>query len=262
MATWNENPSWTDVQDLNRGQQYAARDGVTHADFNTLVHNLLYLYKNALGAGAAAELVAIQVPALGAADKGDWIESGTGDYYMENTFTDVPAGSAVLQACTDVKVFTENGLRLEYNNDWEIRIDSLPESSCALSLLFIPHDVEDEPCIFPPLGVGSGNGTTGKYYAIRVPAAGSTDMYGWASTQSGYELYISDVAWMTEALYVELKSENSDLFTKHNISLYQDNGYLEFSIDSLPERESVLYVVVPGYSNAGFLNGGYHNAHT
>lgn len=254
MASWTENPAWTEAQDINGGQQYTARDGVTHSAFNALVHNLLYLYQNLSSTGV--ELVSINVPAASATDKGKWIKGGAGGYYMENTFTDAPAGSAAFQSCTDVKAFTENGLRLEYKDDWEIRIDSLPATACTMFLLFIPHDVEDEPCIFPPLGVGSGSGTTGKYYAIHVPAAGSTDTYGWAAAQSGYELYIGDVAWMTEALYVELKSENSDLFTKHNISLYQDNGYLEFSIDSLPERESVLYVVVPGYSNAGFLNGG------
>lgn len=256
MSIWNTNPPWTNLEDLNRGQQFTARDGVSFVDFNAIIHNLLWLKSNGSATTSIAGLVTIEVPAAGAASKGDWIESVNGSYYRENTFTDAPAGSAVLQTCSDVKAFTENGLRLEYNHDWEIRIDSLPAAACTMFLLFIPHDVEDEPCIFPPLGVGSGGGATGKYYAIHVPAAGSTDMHGWAPTQSGYELYISDVAWMTETLYVELKSENSELFTKHNINLYQDNGYLEFSIDSLPERESVLYIVVPGYSNAGFLNGG------
>ena len=257
MPVWNTNPSWIDPQNINLGQQYTSADGVTYVDFNTLIHNLLYLKKNS-AAASKAELVTIEVPAAGSTDTGDWIKGGIGDsYYRENTFTDASASSAVLQSCTDVKAFTENGLRLEYNNDWEIWIDSLPESSCTLFLLFIPHNVEDEPCIFPPLGIGSSNGAAGKYYTVLVPAADATDLYGWAATQDGgYELMIPDVEWMKESLFIELKSENAELFTKHNIVLYQDNGFLDFSIDSLPERESVLYIYVPTVVNGGLLNGG------
>ena len=96
----------------------------------------------------------------------------------------------------------------------------------------------------------------GKYYTVIVPAADATDLYGWTAVQSGYELMIPDVEWMKENLFIELKSENSALFTKHNIVLYQDNGFLDFSIDSLPERESILYIYVPTVVNGGLLNGG------
>ena len=96
----------------------------------------------------------------------------------------------------------------------------------------------------------------GTFYTVRVPAAGAAELYGWTAAQSGYELNIPNVEWMTENLVVELKSENAALFTEHNIVLYQDNGFLEFSIDSLPERESVLYIYVPTVVNGGLLNGG------
>lgn len=94
------------------------------------------------------------------------------------------------------------------------------------------------------------------FYTVRVPAAGATDLYGWTEAQSGYELYIPDVEWMTENLFVELKSENAALFTEHNIVLNQDNGFLDFSIDSLPEKESILYIYIPSVVDNGLLNGG------
>lgn len=98
----------------------------------------------------------------------------------------------------------------------------------------------------------------GKYYTVLVPAAGSSDLYGWYFNQSSelYELQIMDVEWMKESLFIELKSENTALFTEHNVKLYQDNGFLDFSIDSLPENESTLYIYVPTVINGGQLNGG------
>lgn len=257
MSAWNTNPTWANPQDFNLGQQFTSRDGVTYVDFNAIIHNLLWLKRNSSAATPVAELVTIEVPAAGSVNTGDWIKGGIGDsYYMENTFTDASASSAVLQSCTNVKAFTENGLRLEYKNDWEIWIDSLPESSCVLSLLFIPHNVEDEPCIFPPLGVGGNNGDPGTYYTVKIPTAGSENMYGWYAVGDIYELQIMDVAWMTADLFLELKSENAALFTEHGLTLHQDDGFLDFSIDSLPERESTLYIVVPNYTDSGLLNGG------
>lgn len=98
----------------------------------------------------------------------------------------------------------------------------------------------------------------GKYYTVLVPAAGASDLYGWYFNQSSelYELQIMDVTWMTYDLFLELKSENTSLFTEHNLKLYQDDGFLDFSIDTLPERESVLYIYVPTVVNGGQLNGG------
>lgn len=99
-------------------------------------------------------------------------------------------------------------------------------------------------------------GNAGTYYTVAIPAATDTDLKGWAATASGYELMIGDVAWMTEDLFIELKCENAAVFTEHNLMLHQDNGFLDFSIDSLPERASTLYIVVPNYADGGLLNGG------
>lgn len=99
-------------------------------------------------------------------------------------------------------------------------------------------------------------GDAGTYYAIAIPAATDTDLKGWTAVASGYELLIADVEWMKENLFVELKSENAALFTEHNVILHQDNGFLDFSIDSLPETASTLYIVVPNYIYGGELNGG------
>lgn len=102
----------------------------------------------------------------------------------------------------------------------------------------------------------SGGGASGTYYTIAIPAATDTDLKGWTATASGYELFIGDVAWMTYDLFIELKCENAAVFTEHNLTLYQDDGFLEFSLDSLPEKASTLYIVVPNYTDGGLLNGG------
>lgn len=101
-----------------------------------------------------------------------------------------------------------------------------------------------------------GGGASGTYYTVAIPSATDTDLKGWTATASGYELIIQDVAWMTEDLFIELKCENSAVFTEHSLMLHQDNGFLDFSIDSLPEKASTLYIVVPNYTNGGMLNGG------
>lgn len=101
------------------------------------------------------------------------------------------------------------------------------------------------------------NAMLGTFYTIAIPSATDTDLKDWQATPSGgYELIIQDVAWMTEDLFIELKCENAAVFTDHNLMLHQDNGFLDFSIDSLPEKASTLYIVVPNYTNGGLLNGG------
>lgn len=230
----------------------------------------------------AAELVTVEVPAVGSADLGDW-HQGAGDaYYMQNTFTDAPANCAVLQSCTDPSAITNHGLRIEFDEqfqDWALWVDSLPETSCTLTLLFINHSTEDTPVVLPALGVGGGATNVLTFDSVeemnaaqapegslavvprrgctvRIPAAGAADLYGWTATESGgYELLVSDVAWMKENLPLELKSDNAALITEHNLLLHQDDGFLDLTIDSLPERESVLHIVVPTMTNGGALNG-------
>lgn len=122
-------------------------------------------------------------------------------------------------------------------------------------------DIEFTPAAYGDTESGDETEATaiaGKYYTVLVPAAGATDLYGWYFNQSSelYELQIMDVEWMKESLFIELKSENAALFTEHNIALYQHDSYLDFSIDTLPEKESVLYIYVPTVVNGGQLNGG------
>lgn len=211
---------------------------------------------------SGAELVTVEVPAEGSADLGDWEQAEGGAYYMRR-FTDALAGCAVLPSCTDPSAITDHGLRIEFDEQlqgWVAWIDSLPEIPCTLTLLFIHHGTEDKPCVLPALGIGTGIGTGGgpaaTYYTVRIPAAGSENMYGWYALGDIYELQIMDVDWMKESLFVELKSENAELFTKHDLTLHQDDGFLDFSIDTLPEKESVLYIYVPTVVNGGQLNGG------
>ena len=45
MAEWPQLPVWTDLEDINRGNQYQASDGITFEDLNNIIQNLLYLYK-------------------------------------------------------------------------------------------------------------------------------------------------------------------------------------------------------------------------
>lgn len=230
----------------------------------------------------ATELVTVAVPAAGSADLGDWRQTTGGTYYMENTFTDATAACAVLPHCTDPSAITDHGLRIEFDEqfqDWVLHIDSLPAEACTLTLLFINHSTEDTPCVLPAMGIGGGATNVLTFDSVeemnaaqapegslavvprrggtvRIPAAGAADLYGWTATESGgYELLIGDVAWMKADLPLELKSDNAALITEHNLQLHPDDGFLDFTIDSLPERESVLHIVAPTMANGGALNG-------
>lgn len=43
MAVWPEIPEWQDPTDINKGNLYEAQDGLTFADLNKMLQNLLYL---------------------------------------------------------------------------------------------------------------------------------------------------------------------------------------------------------------------------
>lgn len=60
MASWNQNPEWTNTSDINKGNRYAPLAGVTVSDMNKIVHNMLYLKKyggrvNVLSTSATVE---------------------------------------------------------------------------------------------------------------------------------------------------------------------------------------------------------------
>lgn len=90
---------------------------------------------------------------------------------------------------------------------------------------------------------------------VRIPAAGSADLYGWNLISGQYQLLIGALSWVTEDQPLELKSENAALITEHNLTLYQVDGALAITMDSLPEQESVLYIVVPAMANGVELHG-------
>lgn len=48
MAAWPTNPDWTDISNINAGNEYVAADGLTEGAMNAIVKNLEYL-KNATG---------------------------------------------------------------------------------------------------------------------------------------------------------------------------------------------------------------------
>lgn len=48
MATWPTNPDWTDISNINAGNEYVAADGLTEGAMNAIVKNLEYL-KNTTG---------------------------------------------------------------------------------------------------------------------------------------------------------------------------------------------------------------------
>lgn len=105
---------------------------------------------------AASELVTVEIPAAGSADLGNWRQNGAEGQYSCQSFTDATAACVVLQSCTDPSVFTDNSLRVVYEEqlqDWVLWIDVLPETACTLTLLFINHDTEDAPMVLQALGV-------------------------------------------------------------------------------------------------------------
>lgn len=112
---------------------------------------------------AASTLVTVEIPAAGSADKGGWMQAAqdTTEHYNQQAGHDAPKHSAVIPSCTDPSVFTNNGLRIEYEEQlqgWVLWIDSLPETACTLTLLFINHSTEDTPVVLPALGRGGGGG--------------------------------------------------------------------------------------------------------
>lgn len=100
-------------------------------------------------------------------------------------------------------------------------------------------------------------GTT--YYTVRIPAAESENLLGWYHggllNQDGWLLSIGALTWLTKDTPLELKSENAALATEHNLMVYQIDGAMVLTLDSLPEQESVLYIYVPNAVNGGELHG-------
>lgn len=43
MTPWPQNPSWTNIANINAGQQYKESDGITYEDMNAIIQNMMYL---------------------------------------------------------------------------------------------------------------------------------------------------------------------------------------------------------------------------
>lgn len=111
---------------------------------------------------AASTLVTVEIPAAGSADKGGWMQAAqdTTEHYNQQAGHSAPKSSAVIPSCTDPSVFTDHGLRIEYEEQlqgWVLWIDSLPAEACTLTLLFINHSTEDTPVVLPALGGGASD---------------------------------------------------------------------------------------------------------
>ena len=107
---------------------------------------------------AGASALKVEIPAAGSDDLGGWEPAADGGpYYDQEAAAGAPKNSAVLPSCTDPSAITDHGLRIEFDEqlqDWVLWIDSLPETACTFTLLFINHSTEDTPLVLPALGVG------------------------------------------------------------------------------------------------------------
>lgn len=110
---------------------------------------------------AASKLITVEIPAAGG-NLGDWSQAAaSGAWYNQQACLNAPRDSAVIPHCTDPSVFTDRGLRIDYEEQldgWVLWIDSLPAEACTLTLLFINHSTEDTPVVLPALGVGGRGG--------------------------------------------------------------------------------------------------------
>ena len=60
MPTWPTNPEWIGILNINKGNKYVAADGVTVTDMNTIVNDLLFLYKKGgqgIGTGYTVQFI-------------------------------------------------------------------------------------------------------------------------------------------------------------------------------------------------------------
>ena len=51
MSNWSNNPNWTDITKINKGNEYAGGDGIYYSDLNIVVNNINYLYKDVASGG-------------------------------------------------------------------------------------------------------------------------------------------------------------------------------------------------------------------
>lgn len=158
-----------------------------------------------------------------------------------------------------------------------VRGGKAPTEDINLVLFFIDTQGKDEPMtqwigvdmgtglpeVTPEddgkvLGVSGGvwrkvKGST--FYTVIIPAADSENKHGWQQVHGIYELLIS-AEWMTSDLIIELQSESAEIFTDCDLVLHQDDGIVDLSMQSLPAKQTILYIFIPAVHDGGTLNGG------
>lgn len=158
-----------------------------------------------------------------------------------------------------------------------VRGGKAPTEDINLVLFFIDTQGKDEPMtqwigvdmgtglpeVTPEddgkvLGVSGGvwrkvKGST--FYTVIIPAADSENKHGWQQVRGIYELFIS-AEWMTSDLIIELQSESAEIFTDCDLVLHQDDGIVDLSMQSLPAKQTILYIFIPAVHDGGTLNGG------
>lgn len=60
MSKWPQQPTWIPTANINEGNQYQSADGVTVADMNNIINNMIYIKKyggkvNVLAVGATVD---------------------------------------------------------------------------------------------------------------------------------------------------------------------------------------------------------------
>lgn len=122
----------------------------------------------------------------------------------------------------------------------------------------LPDSVPDGTLAVIPVTPGSGNsGSSMIHYSLKVPAARSSNTYQWIVSDNGNaSLEIKNLLWATPDTLVELKSENTSIFTQNYLTLTLYTGYIKFNIETLPDKETEVYLIVYDSVYQGTLNGG------
>lgn len=56
MSKWSDNPTWSDISGVNKGNEYAGGDGIYYSDLNIVVNNINYLYKDVASGGKLIQI--------------------------------------------------------------------------------------------------------------------------------------------------------------------------------------------------------------
>lgn len=110
MALWPTEPEWTPPSSLNKGNEYTSQDGVTIADMNAIIKNLIYL--NKYGGGGSSGIKEYTGESILAN------EAGTpGVVYKDTVIALLVPGQTVILECagklmgTNIAITVDKGAR-------------------------------------------------------------------------------------------------------------------------------------------------------